>query len=158
MQYRSGEGLVLTEPKTARSKRTLPLPDPMIGVLKAHRELQNGQRAAADSEWTESGLVFTTSLGKPLHPRDDYRTFKHLVKSADLPEIRLHDLRHTAASNMLSEGIHARVVMETLEHSTFDLTMNTYSHVPPKVSRDAADAMATALRGVTPPGDSLANC
>ena len=145
LQYRPADGLVLTEPKTARSKRTLPLPDPMVASLRAHRRQQLEQRAEAGDDWVETGLVFTTAQGKPLHPRNDYRTFKRLVEKAKLPDIRLHDLRHTAASNMLTEGVHARVVMETLGHSTFDLTMNTYSHVAPVVSREAADTMAKAL-------------
>ncbi|MGO4956771.1 site-specific integrase [Luteococcus sp. Sow4_B9] len=145
LSYRPGEGLVLGEPKTARSRRTIPLPEPLVRSLKTHRAEQDQQRAEAGDEWEETGLVFTTAQGKPLHPRNDYRTFQHHLRDTGLPPIRLHDLRHTAASNMLTEGIHARVVMETLGHSTFDLTMNTYSHVAPKVSREAADTMAAAL-------------
>ncbi|WP_394276312.1 tyrosine-type recombinase/integrase [Luteococcus sp.] len=145
LQYQPGAGLRLVEPKTAQSRRTVALPDHVVTSLEKHREDQEVQRQTAGDSWIETGLVFTTSHGTPYSPRNDYRTFKTLVAQAGLPEIRLHDLRHTAASNMLTRGVQARVVMETLGHSQISLTMNTYSHVAPNVSRDAADVMGEAL-------------
>jgi integrase len=78
-------------------------------------------------------------------PRNDYREFKKLLARAGLPSVRSHDLRHTAASLLLAQGVPARVVMEILGHSAIALTMNTYSHVAPEVSREAADRMAQML-------------
>lgn len=150
LQYQPGRGLVLVPPKTARSRRTVALPDHLVETLQRHRAEQDEQRAAAGDGWQEHGLVFTTANGTPFSPRNDYRTFKRYAAAAGLPEIRLHDLRHTAASNMLTQGVHARVVMETLGHSQISLTMNTYSHVAPTVSRDAADAMGAALWATEP--------
>ena len=71
--------------------------------------------------------------------------FKKLLSRAGLPSVRLHDLRHTAASLLLAQGAPARVVMEILGHSQIALTMNTYSHVAPEVSREAAERMARML-------------
>jgi integrase len=76
--------------------------------------------------------VFTTPVGTPIDPRNDYREFKKLLERAGLPSVRLHDLRHTAASLLLAQGVPARVVMEILGHSAIALTMNTYSHVAPR--------------------------
>jgi integrase len=66
------------------------------------------------SAGSESDLVFTTQFGTPIHPRNDYRSFQRLVEAAGLRRVRLHDLRHTAASLLLSQGVAARVVMEIL--------------------------------------------
>jgi integrase len=72
-----------------------------------------------------------------LSPRNDYRDFQRLVGAAGLRHVRLHDLRHTAASLMLAQGVSPRVVMEILGHSQISVTMNTYSHVTPTSSREA---------------------
>lgn len=73
------------------------------------------------------------------------RKFKTLLKEADLPEIRFHDLRHTCASLLLVQGVHPRVVMDILGHSQISLTMDTYSHVIPSLQREAIEGMDRAL-------------
>jgi integrase len=82
---------------------------------------------------------------RPVEPRNDYRQFKQLLARADLPPVRLHDLRHAAASLLLAQNVPPRVVMEILGHSQIALTMNTYSHVAPEVSREAANRIAQML-------------
>lgn len=89
--------------------------------------------------------MFTTPIGTPVDPRNDYREFKKLLGKAGLPSVRLHDLRHTAASLLVAQGVPPRVVMEILGHSQIARTMNTYSHVAPEVSREAADRIAETL-------------
>jgi integrase len=145
LQRQRGGGLVFTDPKTMRSKRTIPLPPPLVEALRQHRERQESERLAAGSLWHGSGCVFTTPLGTPVDPRNDYREFKKLLTKASLPSVRLHDLRHTAASPLLAQNVPARVVMEILGHSQIALTMNTYSHAAPDVSREAAERMAGML-------------
>ena len=138
LQYRPGEGFHLVPPKTARSRRIVPLPDAVVEALKLRREQQETDRLAAGAEfWEDWGLVFTTRFGTPLSPRNDYRDFQRLVGSAGLRHVRLHDLRHTAASLMLAQGVNPRVVMEILGHSQISVTMNTYSHVTSASSREA---------------------
>jgi integrase len=136
LQYRPGEGFHLVPPKTAR--RIVPLPDAVVEALKLRREQQETDRLAAGAEfWEDWGLVFTTRFGTPLSPRNDYRDFQRLVGSAGLRHVRLYDLRHTAASLMLAQGVNPRVVMEILGHSQISVTMNTYSHVTSASSREA---------------------
>jgi integrase len=86
-------------------------------------------------------LVFTSSIGTPLEPRNANRVFTDLLKTAGLRPIRFHDLRHTCASLLLAQGVSPRVVMETLGHSAVAVTMNTYGHVMPLAQREAADRM-----------------
>jgi integrase len=145
LQRQRGGGLVFTEPKTRRSKRTIPLPAPLVEALAEHRDRQDKERATAGSLWQGSPCVFTSPIGTPVDPRNDFREFRKLLARAGLPPVRLHDLRHTAASLLLAQNVPARVVMEILGHSQIALTMNSYSHVAPEVSREAADRMARML-------------
>ena len=106
LQYRPGEGFHLVPPKTARSRRIVPLPDAVVDALKLRREQQETDRLAAGVEfWEDWGLVFTTRFGTPLSPRNDYRDFQRLIAAASLGHVRLHDLRHTAASLLLAQGV-----------------------------------------------------
>jgi integrase len=145
LQRQRGGGLVLTAPKTARSKKTIPLPRQLVHALEDHQGRQDKERVAAGSLWRGSPCVFTTPVGTPIDPRNDYRAFKKLLGKAGLPPVRLHDLRHTAASLLVAQSVPPRVVMEILGHSQIALTMNTYSHVAPEASREAADRMAKTL-------------
>lgn len=82
-------------------------------------------RLAAGGKWKDRGLVFTSSVGTPLEPRNVTRQFKALLTAAKLPDIRLHDLRHSCATLMLALGVDARTIMQTLGHSQISLTLNT---------------------------------
>jgi integrase len=117
----------------------------LVEALRQHLADQEKERITAGSLWRDSPCVFTTPIGTPTDPRNDFRQFKKLLARADLPSVRLHDLRHTAASLLLAQNVPARVVMEILGHSQIALTMNTYSHVAPEVSRAAADRMGRML-------------
>jgi integrase len=137
--------LALVEPKSRSSRRTIPMPATVARALRAHRSRHLEERLAAGARWCESDLVFTTALGTPLDSRNLTRRFQAALERAGLPHLRFHDLRHTAASLMLAQGIAPRVVMETLGHSQISLTMDTYSHVIPALQRDAADRMEAVL-------------
>jgi integrase len=145
LQRQSGGQLVFVQPKTARSRRTIELTPSLIAAFQARRDVQDRDRAAAGESWKGSGLVFTTRTGGPIHPRNDYRAFRTLLDRAGIRRIRLHDLRHTAASLMLANGVQARIVMEVLGHSQISLTMNTYTHVSREGLHDAAERMERAL-------------
>lgn len=138
---RVGKEVLLVEPKTARSRRTIVLPDVVVAALRAHRVGQLEQRLLAGPKWVEGGFVFTTRHGKPLEPSNMTKVFKRLLKEAVVPDVRFHDLRHTAATFLLALGVEARVIMETLGHSQISLTLNTYSHVLPTLKTDAANRM-----------------
>ena len=142
--------LELAEPKTARSRRTIALPGSVVSVLRTHRTRQREERLAAGEDWQGEqwgGLVFATRIGTPLHRADVLYAFRKHLKAAGLPQLRFHDLRHACASLLLAQGVHPRVVMETLGHSTIGLTMDVYSHVLPTLQREAAESMDAVLAG-----------
>ena len=137
--------LHFTEPKTARSRRTIMLPAIVISALRQHRTRQREERLVAGHRWRDSGVVFTTTIGTPLDPRNVHREFKTILDGAGLPAIRYHDLRHTAATLLLAQGVDPRTIMETLGHSQISLTLNTYAHVVPTLQRLAAAKMDEML-------------
>ncbi len=128
------------------SRRNLALPPLVVGALRTHRERQDMQRTLAGANWTDSGYVFTTGTGGPLDGSNVTHDFQQALKKAGLPRMRFYDLRHGCASLLLAQGVHARVVMETLGHSAISLTMNTYSHVSRALQREAAIRIDEALR------------
>jgi site-specific recombinase XerD len=93
----------------------------------------------AGEAWQEHDLVFSTSVGTPLNPSKVVDRFKTLLKRASLPNIRFHDLRHSAATILLGMGIHPKVVQELLGHNQISMTMDIYSHVMPTMQKDAMD-------------------
>lgn len=135
------------EPKSARSRRTIAMPEAVVKALGRHRVRQLEARLVAGSKWQETGYVFTSSIGTPIDLRNVTRAFKAVLKEAQLPTIRLHDLRHSCATLLLAQGVSPRVVMETLGHSQVSLTLNTYSHVLPALQQDAASKMDAILGG-----------
>jgi integrase len=135
----------LVEPKSSTSRRIVALPSIVCAGLVAHRERQTHEgpgRAVAD-EFAD--LVFTTTVGTPIDGISVTRRFQRILRNAGLPHQRFHDLRHACASLLLSQGVPARVVMETLGHSQISLTLNTYSHVIPALGREAAERMDAVL-------------
>jgi integrase len=145
LQRQQGKGLVLVEPKSRAGRRTIALTPELVSQLRAHRKQQRAERLAAGPTWTEHDLVFAQANGKPVDPRADYAAWKALLKAADVPDYRLHDARHFAATLLLSQGVPARVAMEILGHSQIGLTLGTYSHVGRELARDAADRVGAAL-------------
>jgi integrase len=143
----AGKGLVYEEPKAERSRRTLALPAQLVEALRGHRLVQLEERERAGSLWEEHDLVFAQVNGRPLDKRSDWEAWKALLKRAAVREVRLHDGRHTAATLLLSEGVHPRVVMELLGHSQMRTTTDTYSHVMPALAEEAAAKMGAALWG-----------
>ena len=137
--------IVATEPKTDRSRRTIAMPALVVQALKAHRQRQLEYRLAAGGDWQEQGLVFTTRIGTPVEGRNIHTAYKAILKASGLPNVRLHDLRHTAATLLLSQGVSPRTIMETLGHSQISLTLNTYAHVMPELQQDAAEKMNAIL-------------
>jgi integrase len=118
-------------PKTAKSARTIPLPPGLVALLKAERAAQATRRLAVGELWSNTlGLVFTRDDGSPLHRSAVTHSFKAALAAAGLPDVRFHDLRHSAATLMLERtGGEIKAVSTTLGHSTITLTANTYAHV-----------------------------
>ena len=100
---------------------------------------------AAGERWQDFGLVFASTIGTPLEPRNVDRSWHAAREKVGLTWLRLHDLRHACATFMLASGASPRTVMKTLGHSQIALTMNTYAHVLPEVERAAVDEAAQRL-------------
>jgi integrase len=136
--------LHLMEPKTARSRRRIDLPQIAIDALKRHRQTM------IDMGWSDMPWVFCNVRGGPLRRTHFHKSvFKPLLKKAGLPDIRFHDLRHTSATLLLAAGVHPKVVQERLGHSQISITLDTYSHVLPTLQREAASKLDQVL---TPAG------
>jgi integrase len=152
LQRHDGQ-LRLVPLKTARSRRTVAIPDSIVEGLREHRQRQRKERLAAGQRWKGAEPldpachVFTTPIGTPLDARNVVRLYKAVLVKAGLPERRFHDLRHSCATLLLVQGVPMRVVMEILGHSQITLTANTYSHVLPEMQRAAAERMDAILHG-----------
>jgi integrase len=137
--------VVLCPPKTAHSERTIALDRTTVTVLRAHRAHQLAERAAAGDDYLESGYVFTRPNGDPMAPDWLSRYFRQLNEASGLPPIRLHDLRHGAASLALAAGADLKVVQDMLGHSSIVLTADTYTSVLPEVARKVAEDIASLI-------------
>jgi integrase len=147
IQRLKGRGLVVGEPKTARSRRTVYLPSGTVAALHFHEDRQKIERKKAQNLWQNRNLVFCTAVGGPIDPSTVNPALHRRLKAAGLPRLRVHDLRHTAATYLLSLGVHPKVVQDMLGHSSIALTLNTYSHVVPALHREAAGQMERLFSG-----------
>ena len=136
-----GNGVQFSSPKTKNGRRTIDLGKRSMEVLRTHYEKQQELRKAAGENWSENGLIFTTNNGTPIHPRNLLRDFKILLEDAGLPQIRFHDLRHTAASLMLNNGIPVIIVSRRLGHAKASITLDVYGHLIPSMGAEAAEMM-----------------
>lgn len=145
----TGQGISIGPTKTARSRRTLPLPARAIAALRTRAANQLSDQRAAGDDWVDSGLVFTTRTGTPIEPSNLRRSFDKEIATANVRRIRFHDMRHTCASLLLAQGEQMRTVMEILGHANMAITSDIYSHVAPTTLRNASDAMNAALDSPT---------
>jgi integrase len=134
-------GLTESEPKSASSRRSITLPRFVIEELEQHRVHQTQAREKAASAWEEQGLVFPNIYGRHFHRSSLQTLFKKVLGKAGLPDIRFHDLRHSAATILLSMGVPAKVVQEILGHSHISITLSIYAHVLPGMHEEAMNKM-----------------
>lgn len=142
---RVGHRLQRTRTKTRASEAVLPLPDVCIEALRRRREAQTVAARLAGEVWHDSGLVFTTSLGTPVDPRNFHRYFKERSAAAGVPEIPVHSTRRTCASLLVEFDVHPRVTMQILRHSQIAVTMNIYAQVAPASTRAALAKLGKAF-------------
>ena len=145
LQRQNAAGLVFVEPKTSRSRRTILLSQRAVVALREHRRRQLEDRLLSGAAWQDHDLVFANPSGGPLDGSWQRALFKEALRRAELPAIRFHDLRHTAATLLLAQGVHPKVVSEMLGHATITLTLDTYSHLVPVMHAQAAAAMDAVL-------------
>jgi len=152
LQRLSG-GLVFSEPKSAAGRRVIALGVTTVEKLRKHQDIQFGESRMAGSSWKENDMIFPSSTGTPMDPSNLYHNFKKLLIKAELPDVRFHDLRHTAATLMLQQGVHPKVVQERLGHSDISMTLNTYSHVLPVMQDEAAEKLDELLTPINVSND-----
>jgi integrase len=134
------------EPKTARSRRMIFLPAPLLRKLAAHKQKQAVARLKLGAAWDAHDLIFCGEQGTPLSiPNLTYRYFRPILTKAKLPRIRLYDLRHSCATLLLMAEENPKVVSERLGHSTIVLTLDTYSHVLPTMQQQATARLEKML-------------
>ncbi|MCQ6555704.1 site-specific integrase [Streptomyces sp. C10-9-1] len=145
-QTQRRRGVLYDDDPKGRRRRTVPLPAMCVAPLRWHRMRQNEQRSKAGERWEEGGYVFTTASGRPVEPRNVYRSFTRVAASAGLRVIRLHDARHGTATLLTAAGVAPRVVMEILGHSQISITMDVYTHVVQDTQREAISHMDRLLK------------
>ncbi|MDQ6659497.1 MAG: site-specific integrase, partial [Chloroflexota bacterium] len=132
-------GYVETEPKTAAGKRLISLPSFLLEMLEQHRVKQGEQQLKLADSWENRDLVFPDLHGGYFNPNYLLRVFKKLLKKAGVPHMPFHDLRHSAATILLSMGVNMKVVQGLLGHSDIAITLGRYSHLLPSMQKDIID-------------------
>ncbi|MCQ6275796.1 site-specific integrase [Bacillus sp. V3B] len=134
-----GEGVKLKSTKNERN-RVVSLPAPLLDMLKTLKAKRNAEKLAiADIwEWKDHYFIFSNELGKPIRPDSISQWWARFIKKNNLKKIRFHDLRHTSATLLINEGVHAKVISERLGHADISTTMNIYGHVLAEADQTAA--------------------
>ncbi|MGH3569410.1 MAG: site-specific integrase [Pseudonocardia sp.] len=136
---------VFTAPKTRSSHAWIGLSDRAVSALRRRADRQQRQQVAAGAAHRDQDLVFTRRHGRPLRPEYVLRRLHTLTAEAGLPRIRVHDLRHFAATTMLSSQVPLAMASKAMRHSTLSTTTEVYGHLLRHVAHQAVDAIDTAL-------------
>lgn len=137
--------LILTEPKTDRSRRRVPLHAGVVGQLKGWRKQQVAERLAAGDQWTDTKMVFATELGTMVDPRNLLRTVELAAAKAGIENVGAHTMRHSAAVAWLESGVHIKAAADLLGHFSISITGDLYGHTSDDTARAAVDRLGTAL-------------
>lgn len=144
---KDGGKLLLGEPKTKKSRRTIALTDGAVNALRQHITRQMEEMEILGDDYRDEGLVFTSEVGTLINPTNlRRRSLAKLLKRAKLPKsVRFHDLRHTCATLLFTSGVHPKHVQELLGHAGIAITLDTYSHVIPGMGDRTARAIESLL-------------
>jgi integrase len=146
--WSKGGGFQFSEPKTKKSRRSIPLPKSIIIKLKTHRKKQLEFRFKLGQTYHNLDLMFASEVGKPLHYRNiTQRHYEKILENAGLHEegFVLYSLRHSCATLLLSTGENPKIVAERLGHTSVKMTLDTYSHVLPDMQKGASDKLDALL-------------
>lgn len=134
---RAGGKLHLSGAKTESSESIIPLPEWTWLVLLDHKECQRLERTRHAEAWQDHDLVFPSEIGTPMEPRNLNRHFAALRMAVDLPDVRLHDFRHTVVSMLMELGVPPHVVQAIARHADVKITLKVYSHTNLSAMRQA---------------------
>lgn len=141
----AGHGYVEGKPKTATGKRGIDLPAFLIEVLRQHRTQQLALQKVTE-QWEDRDLVFPNLSGGYLHPNHLGDAFRQILKDAGLPPMHFHDLRHSAATILLAQGVNIKVIQELLGHSDIAITLRVYGHLMPSMQGDVVNTWEDLFR------------
>ena len=144
----NGEGFTFTSPKTRSGIRMIPISETCLQMLRLHHEQQNQVKAFAGDRWREHNLVFTSIIGTPVDRSNLRKDFQSILKNSNISRIRFHDLRHTAASLMLNNGVPILSVSRMLGHSKPSVTLDIYGHLMIGKLGEVAQLMDTLVTPV----------
>ena len=136
-----GGGLKLDRPKTKSSIRSIRLGKESIKVLAQQKNGLAEEKSKSNGIWQDSGHVFPSTIGTPMDPTNLLKKFRQLLKKARLTRIRFHDLRHTAASLMLNNGIDVLLASQRLGHAKPSITLDVYGHLIPSMQIEVAEIL-----------------
>lgn len=142
-----GGGLRLQKPKTKTSIRTIRLGKESVQVLVDHKELIAKEKYLAGELWQNQDYVFPSSIGSAMDASNLWKHFRQILKQSKLPAIRFHDLRHTAASLMLNNGVDVLVASRRLGHAKASITLDVYGHLIPSSQSGVADVLDRLVSG-----------
>ncbi|MFD8306047.1 tyrosine-type recombinase/integrase [Streptomyces sp. NPDC059690] len=145
-QTQRRRGALYDDDPKSRRKRVVPMPALCIAPLRWHRLRQREAFGRTGTAWSETGYVFATRNGRPVEPRNVYRSFTRVAADAGLRVVRLHDARHGCATLLTAAGVAPRVIMEILGHSQISITMDVYTHVVHDTQREAISHMDRLLK------------
>ncbi|WP_197381449.1 tyrosine-type recombinase/integrase [Mycolicibacterium mengxianglii] len=137
--------LVLTEPKTERSRRRVPLHAGAVSAIKGWRKQQLQERLAAGDQWTDTGVVFASEFGTMVDPRNLLRTVELAARKAGIEGVGAHTMRHSAAVAWLESGVHIKAAADLLGHSSISITGDLYGHTSDDTARAAIDGLGAVL-------------
>lgn len=145
LQYLPDMGVFTSDTKTKSSRRVIKAPGTAIQSLKAYRTWQKKTFLSIGQPWEESGQVFVTQSGTPMHPDTLTSWFGSFIKTTDLPQIHIHSLRHTNATLQIANGVAVTTVAGTLGHSTANTTTKVYAHAIQSAAAASAEMMDNLL-------------
>jgi integrase len=132
------------EPKTVKADRVLPIPEALLAELSAAKTRQATEKLVLGEAYIDQGFVVCNEAGEPYHPSTLSTLRQAAIRDLDVPQIRLHDARHTCATLMHLQGVPIALVAAWLGHADVSFTMRTYVHAQP-------EALELAARSFAPP-------
>lgn len=142
------KGAIIKSPKSIRSKRLVTLPASVMDELKRFRAHWDAEKNRMGAKWTEHNRewLFCNTDGSHFYPTSPSKWWKTFATRKDIRYIRLHDIRHTSATLLIAQGVHAKIISERLGHSNIGITMNTYGHVLRTADQAAADTFESLFQ------------